>query len=74
MAKHYNTSMGEIIISDGYSGKMDGMAGISTTALCNGNCQKFRKIDGCVCQHCFAVKLRKGNKRNATFKLCIFSH
>lgn len=42
-----------------HGGKMKGIHSISTNSMLNPFCIAHKKIDGCVCQHCYAVNLIK---------------
>ena len=46
-----------VYISDNMTGKMLGIPAISTSVLCNRNCQERRKIKGSICEKCFAVNV-----------------
>lgn len=46
-----------IKITKKMSGKMEGMLSLNTSCLTNPNCQAFSKIEGSVCQKCYANKL-----------------
>ena len=39
------------------SGKMEGMLSLNTSCLTNPNCKAFSKIEGSICQKCYANKL-----------------
>lgn len=43
-------------ISQGLTGKMTGMPAITTSMLCNENCQKLCNIIGTVCEKCYTKK------------------
>lgn len=55
----------------GHTGKMTGFASLSTSPLCNGNCEKNRKIEGSICKECFSVAT---NKRYTDLSKCIASN
>lgn len=38
-----------------HTGKMEGLQSLSTSTLLNPNCLKYRKIEGSICSHCYAV-------------------
>lgn len=42
-----------------HGGKMAGIHSLSTNSMLNPFCIAHQKIDGCVCQHCYAVNLIK---------------
>lgn len=42
-----------------HGGKMAGIHSLSTNSMLNSFCLAHRKIEGCVCQHCYAVNLIK---------------
>ena len=42
-----------------HGGKMKGIHSISTNSMLNPFCIAHQKIDGCICQHCYAVNLIK---------------
>lgn len=44
-----------VIIHDNLTGKMSGVPGVSTSVLLNTICQERRKVNGAICQNCFAV-------------------
>ena len=46
-----------IKITKRMSGKMEGMLSLNTSCLTNPNCQAFSKIEGSICQKCYANKL-----------------
>lgn len=46
-------------ITINHTGKMEGMQSLSTSAICNPNCQNNRNIDGSICQHCYACAMQK---------------
>ena len=43
-------------ISQGLTGKMAGMPAITSSMLCNENCQKLMQIKGSVCEKCYTKK------------------
>lgn len=43
-------------VSQGLTGKMAGMSAITSSMLCNENCQKLSKITGSVCEKCYTRK------------------
>ena len=43
-------------VSQGLTGKMAGMPAITTSLLCNENCNRLSNIIGTVCQKCYAIK------------------
>lgn len=46
-------------ITKNHNDKMEGMQSLSTSCICNGNCQRNRLIDGSICQHCYADTMQK---------------
>lgn len=47
------------MICDDFTGKMAGMAGISTSVKLNILCKLNQSCNGSVCEHCYAEKMRK---------------
>ena len=43
-------------VSQGLTGKMTGMPAITSSMLCNENCQKLMQIKGSVCEKCYTKK------------------
>ena len=43
-------------VSQGLTGKMTGMLAITSSMLCNENCQKLMQIKGSVCEKCYTKK------------------
>ena len=43
-------------VSQGLTGKMTGMPAITSSMLCNENCQKLSQITGTVCEKCYTKK------------------
>jgi len=50
----YAWNLSPVIVSDCMSGKMEDIPSISTSCLLNTHCQQYRKIEGSICQKCFA--------------------
>ena len=53
----FTVNASPVYISDNMSAKMSGIPAISTSVLCNENCQKRRAIPGSICEKCFAVNV-----------------
>lgn len=56
----------EIYVTKNFTGKMEGMTGITTSMFCNPNCEKLRNIKGSVCEKCYTPhsNLRFNNVKN----------
>ena len=46
-------------ITSDHTGKMEGMASISTPVSCNGRCAKNAQIPGSICEACYAARMMK---------------
>lgn len=42
-----------------HTAKMAGVTSLSTSVLCNGNCQKRREVKGSICEKCYAANMAK---------------
>ena len=51
--------MNELHITTKHTGKMTGMQSLSTSCKTNPNCEKNAKIEGSVCQKCYAQRQMK---------------
>ncbi len=56
-------------VSDGMTGKMEGLNAISTSALANPICKARRQCEGSICKHCFACATLQ--RYTALEKACI---
>ena len=45
-----------------HSGKMSGMASLSTSVTCNKNCAKHASVPNSICSHCYANRMMKRYK------------
>lgn len=52
-------------ITKEHTGKMEGMQSLSTCCQSNPNCEKFSKVEGSVCQKCYAMRMCKMYKNLA---------
>ena len=51
--------MNTLHITEKHTGKMAGMQSLSTSCRSNKNCERFSKIEGSVCQKCYAQRMMK---------------
>lgn len=52
-------------ITKNHTGKMEGMQSLSTCCSTNPNCEKYSKVEGSVCQKCYAMRMTKMYKNLA---------
>ena len=59
-------------ITTNHTGKMSGMASISTACICNHHCTDHRNVKGSICEHCFAE--RSFRMYNDGFERCFVNN
>lgn len=59
VAKENKEMKQELHLTTNHTGKMKGMASLSTCCKSNPNCQRYCNVDGSICQKCYAQRMMK---------------